>query len=255
MQAKIAEFLGKNNKDFAIGFEMFNKNTGDQKYLDLYQKGEISEKEFMESAWKWGLDFALYKPILDLVAANHYRGVALNIPISVTQMISQKIAKDGFGSLPEKAKALFPKDGFKIFCDQGKYHDTIMQGLESMRMMGIVTPEMEKRFHISQWVMNEVMAASILEYFENKDLKTAKMAVMFGVLHGIYDKGVLSSVKERNPALKQAAVFALNYSDIKGSVHTPESDFSIFLARNQGHSVRRVAHEMTSKKKTESKVR
>lgn len=229
LQAKIAKFLGKNNKDFAIGFEMFNKNTDEQKYLDLYKESKISEKEFIESAWKWGFDFALYKPILDLIGINHCKGVALNIPMSATQMISQKISRDGFESLPEKAKLLFPKDGFKIFCDcpNGQYHNAIMRGLESMKMMGIVTPEMEKRFHISQWVMNEIMAASIMEYFENQDLKTTKMAVMLGVLHGIYDKGIISSVKERNPNLKQITVFALNYSDIEGNI--PEEKLADFI--------------------------
>ncbi len=232
LQTKIAEFLGKNNKNFAIGFEMFDKNTGDQKYLDLYQRGEINEEEFIKRAWHWKIpdiidSYALYKNILDLIGVNHYKGIALNIPMPITQMISQKISRDGFDSLPEKAKLLFPKDGFKISCDcpDGQYHNAIMKGLEAMRGMNI--PMIEKRFHTSQWVMNEVMAASILDYFEKKDLNQTKMVVAVGNLHGIYNEGILASARNRNPELKQITVFALNYSDIERNI--PKEKFADFI--------------------------
>jgi uncharacterized iron-regulated protein len=229
LQAKIAEYLGRGNGDFAIGFEMFDKIGKDQQYLDLYRKGEISESEFINSAWHWGFDFKLYKDILDLVGLKHYQAVGLNIPFWLTKEFSKKITANGFEALPKEGKALFPKDGFKILCDEGKYHNAIMAGLEAMRQMGIATAEMEKRFHTSQWVMNEIMAASILNYFENKNLKKAKMVVVIGGLHPLYNQGIVVSVGHRNPELKQITVLPINYDEAADEALSDGlADFLIF---------------------------
>ncbi len=236
--AEIGKIINSGNKNFAVGFEIFNKNNDDQKYLDLYREKKISEEEFKRIAWKWEVfgekdSYALYKDVLDLIGISGLKGVALNIPVSLVKQLSGKIIATEFENLSDEEKSLFYKDGFKDFCDNAKYHNAIMRGLEEMRRQGgIVTTELEKRFHTIQWIMNEAMATGILNYFENQSLEELKMMVVVGLLHGIYNEGILASAKSRNPNIKQITILAIpSWIDRQTLINDKAADF--ILTYNQ----------------------
>lgn len=90
----------------AVGFEMLNATK--QPALDDYAAGRITEEEFLAGTdWKneWSVDFSLYKPLFDFIAANKLRALALNVP----KKVIAKIARVGLAGLDEEDKKFLPE--------------------------------------------------------------------------------------------------------------------------------------------------
>jgi uncharacterized iron-regulated protein len=91
---------------FALGFEMFQ--TPFQVAVTSFASGSIDEVELLratEYVARWGYDFTLYRPLLELARELRLPALALNAPAELTR----KIANDGLEGLSSKELAGLPE--------------------------------------------------------------------------------------------------------------------------------------------------
>lgn len=134
---------------FAVGLEMFQKPY--QPALSGYVQGELSEADFLvQSEWseRWGFDFALYRPLLEVARERRLDALALNAPREVTR----KIGRTGLQSLDAAERANIPE---LELADAGHraYFDQAMSG----HPMPANGPKVENMYAV-QVVWDETMA-------------------------------------------------------------------------------------------------
>jgi uncharacterized iron-regulated protein len=93
-------------REHALGMEMFQRPV--QGVLDDYVAGRIDAKQLVSrSGWeqRWGYDFDLYRPMVELAAARGLPILALNAPSEIVK----KVARGGLEALtPDERNALPP---------------------------------------------------------------------------------------------------------------------------------------------------
>lgn len=108
----------------ALGMEMFQ--TPFQGVLDDYRRGAIDDAELRSrSGWeeRWGFDYALYGPIIDMAVSRNMALLALNTPVELTK----RVAKVGIAGLSEDERQRLPD----MVLDDERHRawfDAIMQG-------------------------------------------------------------------------------------------------------------------------------
>ncbi|MCX7994012.1 MAG: ChaN family lipoprotein, partial [Fimbriimonadales bacterium] len=110
-QAQVIEELAQAGRSVIVGMEMFDRTK--QHPLNLWTLNRLSEAEFIEqSDWKtqWGFDFALYRPIFEVVYRYRLRLVGLNVPRSVVR----QTARGGWQSVPESERMGIPDPDLSV---------------------------------------------------------------------------------------------------------------------------------------------
>lgn len=210
VQLRVLQGLHRQDPRIAVGMEMFQKPF--QKPLDDYIAGAIDERTFLKRSEyfkRWGVDYHLYKPILDFAKARQIPVVALDL----RREIVQKVAKGGLDSLSEDEKREIPQE--LDFSDQG-YRARLEEAFAAHR-------DFEERnfafFHQAQILRDEAMAESIDEFLEkNPDFR---MVVVAGGGHLQYGSGIPRRTLRRN-GFDYAIV--LNDAEVKRGI----ADFIVF---------------------------
>lgn len=223
LQKELTELLFDNNPKTVLIHEHFRKNAYDhQELLDLFRDGKITDDEFYRKISDISMEYPAMKSLLDLIRQKGIKSIAVNIPIpfrheilpkdTVTvkglriKLLSGETLREGFDSLSELEKSFLPKDGFKILCDK-EFHNFIFgEGT------GHNGGDMEK-IHTGFWVMNETMARSILDFFEDKNNTGFQILFGTGSNHGIFKGAIRTSVENRNGDLRQLTVLPLSSED------------------------------------------
>jgi uncharacterized iron-regulated protein len=109
-QRRAIEELGRRSRDsrrpLAVGLEMFQ--TPYQAALAGFVSGSLPEAEFLTQSdyrERWGFDFALYRPLLEVARQYGLSVLALNAPRELTR----KIGRSGLGSLDESERKQLPE--------------------------------------------------------------------------------------------------------------------------------------------------
>jgi aminopeptidase N len=178
-QLNIIKGLYKKNTNLAIGMEMFEKPF--QQFINDYLRGNIDEKQFLKKTEyfkTWGVDYRLYRPILDFAKENNIPVVALNADSEIVE----KVSEIGVLSLSEGDLKRVPEE--MDFSDE-KYR-------RLLREIFKLHPGSEDKdfnlFYQAQLLWDETMAESIDEFLkENPDYQ---MVVLAGNGHLIYGYGI-----------------------------------------------------------------
>ena len=186
-QLNIIKGLYKMNKKLAIGMEMFEKPF--QQFINDYLSGNIDEREFLKKTEyfkRWGLDYRLYRPILDFAKKNNIPVVALNADSEIVKKVSEK----GLQSLSEEDRQRVPEE--MDFSD-GKYRRLLREIFE-------LHPGSKDKdfdlFYQVQILWDETMAESVYEFLkENPDYQ---MVILAGNGHLIYGYGIPHRTYRRN---------------------------------------------------------
>jgi uncharacterized iron-regulated protein len=186
-QLKIIKRLAKINRNLAIGMEMFEKPF--QQFMNDYSSGHIDERQFLKKTEyykKWGLDYRLYRPIIDFARENNIPVVALNAESEIVK----KVSEDGVLSLTDEDRKRIPAE--MDFSD-GKYRRLLKETFK-------FHPGSEGKdfnlFYQVQILWDETMAESISEFLnENPDYQ---MVVLAGNGHLIYGYGIPKKTYRRN---------------------------------------------------------
>ena len=259
IQKKLAELINSMNiGKTVLAHEFFIKNCyGHQELLDKLSRGEIVLKEFLDSV-KYTMDRTReLTPVFEIIAEGNIRPLSLSIPMPLSREImpeftitlknlrenifnknwpddkkmfpTQEMLNESYKSLTEGRKSFLPRDGFKILCNKN-LHEFLLPSFNMGTRHSNITAE---EFHLSYWLMNEIMARSILEFLDaNNDYK---MIVGAGINHGIFKNGIRASVAARKPELKQLTVLPamadLNDEAIKYIVEDGSADYILVLKK------------------------
>jgi uncharacterized iron-regulated protein len=123
LQLRVLRTLHNLGIPVAIGLEMFTAR--DQKYLDAWVQGTLSEKEFvLVHERNWGNTWHLYSPIYRYARGKNIPLVGLNVPEEITT----RVARQGFSSLSPEQRSKLPL----VSCDiDEKYKSFIKMALSA----------------------------------------------------------------------------------------------------------------------------
>jgi uncharacterized iron-regulated protein len=191
MQAAIIEALAADGREVIVGFEMFTRPNQDR--LNGWTLGWWSEAEFIEKGgWKeqWGMDFALYRPIFDVVKARRLPMLALNVPRDWVRTASRQ----GYDALPEEAKKQLPPMDLKQ-----EDHRSVFKAL----MGGHPLNAQMENVYRGQVLWDEAMADTAIRYLEGRfgsvsgTPSRVVVVIVAGVGHGMYHAGINLRLKNR----------------------------------------------------------
>ncbi len=186
LQRLLIKELFSRNKKIAIGMEMFQRPF--QQLLDDYINEKIEEKEFLKQTEyfkRWGFDYNLYKPIIDIARENSIPVIALNLK----KEIIEKVSKSGIESLSEEEKKEIPEE--LDFSDL-EYKKRLEEVFTQHRR----TEGSFEYFYQSQILWDETMAMSVDEFL--KKHLDYQIIVLAGGGHIAYGSGIPKRVFRRN---------------------------------------------------------
>jgi uncharacterized iron-regulated protein len=186
-QLNIIKGLYKINENLAIGMEMFEKPF--QQFINDYLSGNIDERQFLKKTEyfkRWGLDYRLYRPIINFAKANAIPVIALNAESEIVK----KVSENGLLSLSEEERRRIP--------DEMDFSDRNYRRL--LKEIFKYHPGSEDKdfnlFYQVQILWDETMAESINEFLnENPDYK---IVVLAGNGHLVYGYGIPQRTYRRN---------------------------------------------------------
>lgn len=176
-QAAILEGLHARDASLALGVEMVQQPH--QGALDAFVAGGLDERGLLEGLeWerRWGVDFALYRPLF--VHARRYRVplVALNAPTELTRAI----ARAGLDALDPQQRASLPE------LDLEDETHRAMIGAVLRQHPGLDDAGFE-RYYAAQVVWDETMADGVARTLSERTSSgreaPARMLVLAGAMH------------------------------------------------------------------------
>ncbi|MFN3690885.1 MAG: ChaN family lipoprotein [Fimbriimonadales bacterium] len=187
-QAQVIEGLVQAGRSVIVGMEMFDRTK--QYPLNLWTLNRLSEAEFIEqSEWKtqWGFDFALYRPIFEVVYRYRLRLVGLNVPRSVVR----QTARGGWQSVPETERMGIPDPDLGVEDHRKLFYALLGGGHPS----GEVPND---NFYAAQVVWDTAMADAALRYLE-RTVPSPRLAftILAGNGHVMYDVGISLRLRMR----------------------------------------------------------
>ncbi len=171
VQAALFMKLWAADRRLALGMEMFQRPF--QAVLDAYAQGEIDQPTMLDRTEyhdRWGHDFTLYRPLVELAVAHRARIHALNAPRELTR----KVAREGLESLTPAERSLVPE------LDRSSASHRAMVR-EAFDQHGL-PPERFESFYTAQLIWDETMAQAIAEVMDSPGAP-ARMLVMAGIGH------------------------------------------------------------------------
>ena len=180
----------------AAGFEMLNYTL--QPVLNDFAEGRISEEEFLNRTdWEkeWGFDYALYRPIFNFIREKGLKALALNLPRAITA----KIARAGLAGLNTEEREMLPAD-FRVTEHSG-YLSYLRESFGGHGSHGFSFENYAAA--MSAW--NETMGEKLAAHLKNRP--DARVVVLAGNGHIIYNAGIPASAASRIPGLRQASFF------------------------------------------------
>jgi len=188
-QVRIIQGLIAKGKDVVLGMEMFERSQ--QPTLDRWSQGLLSEEEFLkEVEWDttWGMDYELYKGILDVVRAHHLKVLGLNAPRDLVR----KVAENGLQGLSPEDRKTLPE----IDLTDGQhraYIAAIYKGHEKGSAKDF------ENFYEAQCLWDEGMAESLSEFLISSQAEGKTVLVFAGSGHIVFGFGIPNRFHRRTP--------------------------------------------------------
>jgi len=189
IQVKLIQDLVKKGKDVVVAMEMFESSQ--QPILDRWSQGLLTEEEFLkEIQWDttWGMDYELYKGILDEAKSHRLKVIALN----VQRDLVRKVAQSGIEGLSPEDKKKLPK---MDLTDQSHraYIKSIYKGHQDGSAKDF------KKFYEAQSLWDEGMAETLSEFLRSPEGEQKTVLVFVGSGHLIYSFGIPKRFYRRTP--------------------------------------------------------
>lgn len=183
VQAETVEGLAARGLPVSVGFEMVSFE--DQAVLDAFLSGATGETAF--AAWwktNWGYDYALYKPIFDVIRARGLPAHGLNAPRDLVKAVARR----GLAGLTPAERARLPAS-IQESAD-ARYRDYVR---ESLNGHGPLPPDVAARMTQVQAVWNETMG----EKAAAAAAGGRTLVVIVGQGHAFYGAGLPESARRR----------------------------------------------------------
>ena len=270
LQLHVLEHLtaeGENNRPAqALGMEMFQRPF--QRPLSDFQNGKISEDSMLSrTGWKarWGYDYTLYKPMIDMAVDRGLDLVALNAPKELTR----KIGRKGLDALDDDERAQLPELDLDD-ADHRAWFDGIMGGHGAAAANsphgkgnphgkgsphgkgnphgdgsphgessphgggnphgdGESAQSLADRIYTAQVTWDETMAATSAEWL-NDGRKPRQIVILAGSGH-CHDRAIVARIKRRGPdkAVSVLPVIDTGKGEVSAALVKPKNDFIVVM--------------------------
>lgn len=178
--------LARHPGQVTLGMEMFNYEQ--QEVLDQWVAGELNEKEFLrESRWfqNWGMDFELYRELLEFSREQLIPVIGLNVP----KALGRKVSRTPLDQLDKQTSDLLPEMDMS-----DRYQRLMIEKIFGAHGAG--GPMLES-FIRRQTLWDEAMASAVADYM--LDHPEQHMVIIAGGWHVRYGFGIPRRVHRRLP--------------------------------------------------------
>ncbi len=188
-QVKILQGLIEKNRDVVVGMEMFERSQ--QPILDQWTEGKLTEEEFLkEVKWEttWGIDYNLYKGILDEAKTRRLKVLCLNIE----RELVRKVGQQGITGLSPEDRAKLPEMDLS-----DKEHRHYMASIYKSHQAG--SAKDFENFYQAQCLWDEAMAETLFRFLQSAEGRNKTVLVIVGSGHVAFDFGIPKRLYRRTP--------------------------------------------------------
>ena len=180
IQVKMIQALIAKGKDVVIAMEMFERSQ--QPILDRWSQGLLNEEEFLKKVqWEttWGMDYELYKGILDMAKIHHLKVLGLNVPRDLVR----KVAEKGMGGFSPEDRKMLP--AMDLTDRQHRaYIASIFKGHEKGSAKDF------ENFYEAQCLWDEGMAEALSGFLKSPEGEGKTVLVFGGSGHVVFGFGI-----------------------------------------------------------------
>jgi uncharacterized iron-regulated protein len=196
IEVRILQGLLERGKKLVLAMEMFERSR--QPVLDRWSQGFLNEEEFLRQVkWDatWGMDYGLYRSLLDEARDHHLKVLALNLPKDIVRKVAQKGLEK---LLPEEKKALPEMD----LGNRG--HRAYIRSFFKSHPDG--SAEDFEHFYEAQCLWDEGMAERLSAFLQSPEAEGETVLVVAGGGHIVFNFGIPCRLYRRNPVPLQTLV-------------------------------------------------
>lgn len=189
IQVNLIQGLLRNGKEVVVAMEMFERSQ--HPILDRWSQGLLTEEEFLkEVKWEttWGMDYNLYRGILDQIRDHHLKVLGLNIERDLVR----KVAQHGMDGLSHADKEKLP--GMDLGDQQ---HRAYIASIYKSHQGG--SAKDFKNFYEAQCLWDEAMAETLFQFLQSPEGKGMTVLVFAGSGHVVFDFGIPKRFYRRTP--------------------------------------------------------
>ncbi len=174
----------------------------DQKFVDDYLKGELSDQDF-QTATGFGSDFPSYKPKILFPLTTGGQSFAINAPRS----LSRQLARVGLEGLSEEEEKLLPPD-FTLGNEEyyARFLEVMTGGSHPL------PPAALERYFQAQSLWDDTMAWKVSEW--QSKYPNDLIVIIVGDFHASYESGLPERLRARGvndiTTISQVQFFGLN---------------------------------------------
>ncbi len=212
-QLRLIQNLMDRGHKVVVAMEMFER--GQQPILDRWTEGVLSEEEFLkEVKWEttWGMDFQLYRDILNEVKDRRLKLLALNIE----RDLIRKVAQNGVEALSFSDRERLPSIDLK---DQA--YRSYLQSIYREHQEG-VAKDFEK-FYQAQILWDEGMAETLSQFLQTPEGKDKTLLVLTGSGHVMFHFGIPNRFYRRIPVPYRIVMLKEWKKEIHQEISFPEA--------------------------------
>jgi len=180
IQARLLQDLIAQGREVGIAMEMFSKSQ--QPILNQWSQGLLTEEKFLkEVQWEttWGIDYELYKDILDKSKSHRIKVLGLN----VQRDLVRRVAQNGIKKLSSEDKKQLPE---MDLTDQ--QHRAYIQSIYKSHQGGAA--EDFDNFYEAQSLWDEGMAETLSDFLKSPDGEGKTLLVFTGNGHVVFGFGI-----------------------------------------------------------------
>jgi len=195
-QVRILRGLIEKNRDVVVGMEMFERSQ--QPILDQWTEGKLTEEEFLkEVKWEttWGMDYNLYKGILDEAKTRRLKVLCLNIERELVRRVGQQ----GITGLSPEDRAKLPEMDLS-----DKEHRHYMASIYKSHQAG--SAKDFENFYQAQCLWDEAMAETLFQFLQSAEGRGKTVLVIVGSGHVAFDFGIPKRLYRRTPLLYKTII-------------------------------------------------
>ncbi len=180
IQARLLQNLIAEGRELGIAMEMFTRSQ--QPVLDQWIRGLLTEEEFLkEVQWEttWGIDYELYRDILDQARTHRIKVLGLNIERDLVR----RVAQNGIEKLSFEDRRKLPE---MDLTDQR--HRAYIKSIYKNHQGGVA--EDFQYFYEAQSLWDDGMAETLSDYLKSSDGKGKTLLVLTGSGHVVFGFGI-----------------------------------------------------------------
>ena len=196
IQVKMIQALVAKGIDVVIAMEMFERSQ--QPILDRWSQGLLTEEEFLkEVQWEtiWGMDYELYKGILEEARKSHLKVLGLNLPKDLVR----KVAENGIKKVSIEDRKVLPE--MDLTNQQHRnYIASIFKGHNKGSAKDF------ENFYEAQCLWDEAMAETLSGFLKSSEGEGRTVLVFAGSGHVVFGFGIPNRMHRRNSIPYQIVV-------------------------------------------------